>query len=208
MIHVIAPFREGDIVLRRSRWIAALNVENLRRRNHTVRHLQGFDPEPDVRGFAFFGHGNEEYLQDAKDGNLVPAAATPALAGRWFHAFACKGTAFGEAAIKAGATVFVGYDSWLRPRWSEDDIPEDARPLVERVFTIATETLASGRAAELLPALRSAVDDVVEWFDDHGQVGGDLRNLCEQLYDDVFILPFAPGAPRRALVPRPRLDHP
>lgn len=208
MIDVIAPFRDDDVVLRRSRWIAALNAANLQQIGHPVRTLQAFDPAPDASGFAFFGHGDEAYLQDAQGGNLIPDSATPALEGRWFHAFACQGRAFGEAAIQAGVTVFVGYDAWLRPRWSEADIPEPARPLVERVFTIATELLASGDAAALLPALRQAVEDAVVWFDDNGQVGGDLRNLCEQLYDDVFILPFAPGSPRRTLAPRPRFVPP
>lgn len=97
MIDVIAPFREGDEVLRRSRWIAELNAARLRWQGHTVRTVPTFEPTPEGRGFAFFGHGNEEYLQDAQESNLVPPSATSALHGRWFHAFACKGRAFGDA---------------------------------------------------------------------------------------------------------------
>lgn len=190
MIHVITPFREGDIVLARSRWIATRTVARLTELGAPVVSMDTFDPQEDVRGFAFFGHGDSIiFLLDGRGSSLIQPPRWEHLRGRWFHAFACHGRSFAEAAVAHGATRVAGYEVNLQPRWSEDEIDPEVRPMVEHVFTLTTELLATNvPTPALVDAVRQAVETVTAWFDEHSG-GGNVRLLCEQLYSDLFVLP-------------------
>ena len=194
---VLAPYADGDVVLRRSRWIAALNEKRLVEDGHPVSLLASpaLETGPvsfeDIAHVAFFGHGTDSSIRDAADRNILPPQRHGELFGKTVHAFACRCPRdLGPSVVQAGARVFVGYDASLRPLWSEVGIPADALPLVTDVLTAVSHCLAQGGGrSEVLTTLRLAYEALLLWDDaHHGELDKELVLLCGDVYTRMRVL--------------------
>jgi hypothetical protein len=136
-IVVFAPSRPGEESLAQSRWIAARNIDALKRAGHQVAAIVDEDadraglegaltpPEPEIHGMALFAHGQDATIGTPRqlgramlDDAILGRDGQPALdrknirlaRERWVHALACRsaGTELPRLALERGRALLRG----------------------------------------------------------------------------------------------------
>ena len=207
---IVAPHRDDDEGLGRSRWVAMETFIRVFRPASPVKvFLQNGDAiratfevtlqnNPDIEGLAFFGHGAEDRLFDA---NRPPKTNGPALLdsdnlhmlrGKWIHAFACwSGKKLAIEAVLNGISIYVGYRRPLDVGWA---FPPSATNEFKNLVTCTTRALASGERDER--ALQTNASRAADEFfialesipDEHRSSGWIwLHALAQQLVDDMVV---------------------
>lgn len=195
-----------DPMTRASRWVALRTCERLTDELRVATAVLDGDAATRgvleqtlteaVRGFAFFGHGDEERLHGA-DGPVLDIHNIGRLKGRWVHAFACRaGTDLASAAAMAGVSCFVGYESSLIVEWDPDEIPTAVRPAFAQLVTQTTLELARGvhDADAIGAALFEVQAAVISWCDEHPDEAGGLEITAQQLLTRLVLRRSADAA--------------
>jgi len=172
---VFAPSRSDDDALLNSAWIAKQTIARAPRppavidgtgavRAALEAHVQA---NPELSGFAFFGHGASDRLFDANRSPADPHGSAAVdtenvhlLRGCWIHAFAClSGMRLATRAVVLGAALYVGYQRSLDVGWT---VPPPAEREFIDMVTCVTIALLEGERDER--KLKSIVSGAVDAF--------------------------------------------